>query len=121
MKTDRTAGPRRACATRRAPLRLLSALSAIGKSLSANGKSLSANGKSLAAIGKLLTQRVFFRFAGCNLAMADLWNVRPGGELSTEGGAERIEELFPWPTEVHFSGTSDWLGFQKHKWRLDAG
>ena len=100
MKTDRTAGPRRACATRRAPLRLLSALS---------------------AIGKLLTQRVFFRFAGCNLAMADLWNVRPGGELSTEGGAERIEELFPWPTEVHFSGTSDWLGFQKHKWRLDAG
>ena len=114
METDRTAVHRRACATCRAPLRLLIALSAIGKSLSANGKSL-------AAIGKLLTQRVFFRFAGCNLAMADLWNVRAGGELSTEGGAERIEELFPWPTEVHFSGTSDWLGFQKHKWRLDAG
>jgi hypothetical protein len=99
METDRTAVHRRACATCRAPLRWLS---------------------THAAIGRLLAQRVF-RFAGCNLAIADLWNVRAGGEFSTEGGAERIEELFPWPTEVHFSGTSDWLGFQKHKWRLDAG
>ena len=74
----------------------------------------------LAAIGNLLAQRVF-RSAGCDLAMAEPWNVRAGGEFSTEGGAERIEGLFPWPTEVHFSGTSDWLGFQKHKWRSDVG
>jgi hypothetical protein len=55
------------------------------------------------------------------LPTAGPWNVRAGEELSIEGGAERIEELLPWPTEAHFSGTSDWLGFQKHKWRSDAG
>jgi hypothetical protein len=99
MEIDRTAVHRRACATCQPPLRLL---------------------RTLAAIGKLLAQRIFL-CTGRNLAMADPWNVRAGGELSTEGGAEPSEGLFPWPTEVHFSGTSDWLGFQKHKWRLDAG
>jgi hypothetical protein len=93
METDRTAVHGRACATCGAPLHLFNAL---------------------AAIGKLLAQRIFLPTAGP-------WNVRAGEELSIEGGAERIEELLPWPTEAHFSGTSDWLGFQKHKWRSDAG
>ena len=97
METDRTAVQRHACATCRAPLRF---------------------SNTLAAIGKLLAERIFLG-TGCNLA--DPWNVRASDELSTEGGAEPDEGLFPWPTEVHFSGTSDWLGFQKHKWRLDAG
>jgi hypothetical protein len=70
----------------------------------------------LAAIGTLLVRHVFRR-TGCNLAWADRWNVRTGDEVAAERAAERIEGLFPWPTEVHFCGTSDWLGLQKHKWQ----
>ena len=99
METDRTAAHRRACATCRALLRLLSTLAAIGTWLA----------------------RHALRCTGRNLAMADQWNIRTGDEVAIEGAAERIEGLLPWPTEVHFCGTSDWLGLQKHQWRLDAG